>query len=88
MPDRYDDAREWVRGFSQTGADANLEAELQRGRMQKRGFRPDGVPTRARPQRSVRSAGDPLSQQGKPGDSTDGGPLRADARGPAGHDAT
>ena len=84
MPDRYDDARAWVRGFSQTGAEAHLEEELHRGRMLKRGFRPDGVPTRTRPQRSVRSAGDPLFQQAKPGDSTDGGPLHADGRGPAG----
>ena len=75
MPDRYDDARAWVRGFSRTGAEAHLEEELHRGRMLKRGFGSDGIPTRARPQRSAQSAGDPLSQPAKPGDSTDGGPL-------------
>ena len=75
MADRYEDARAWVRGFSQTGADAHLEEELRRGRMEKRGFRPDGIPTRDRPQRSVQGRGDPLSQRAKPGDMTAGGPT-------------
>ena len=83
MPDEYDVVRMYQRGFEREGAHPYLEAELKRGRMQKRGFRPDGVPTRTRPQRSVRSAGDPLSQQAKPGDLTAGGPLHANGRGPA-----
>ena len=84
MADPYDEARAWVRGFSQTGADSNLEAELHKGRMQKRGFKSDGVPTPARPQRSVRSDGEPLSQQGKSGDSTGGGPPSVSDRQGAG----
>ena len=81
MADSYDEARAWTRGFSQTGADVHLEDELRRGRLQKRGFHPDGVPTRDRPERSVQSPGDPLSQPAKPGDLTAGGPLHANAAG-------
>ena len=94
MVDRYDEARAWVRGFSQTGADVHLEDELRRGRLQKRGFGSDGVPTHDRPQRSVRSDGEPLSQPVKPGAVTVGGPLSVTAGGatmrrdPTGCDAT
>ena len=87
MADPYDEARAWTRGFSQRGADVHLEDELKRGRMANRGFGSDGVPTPARPQRSVRSDGEPLSQQGKSGASTGGGPLHANGQGRRGHDA-
>ena len=80
MPDEYDVVRMYQRGFEGTGAHPDLEAELRRGRMQNRGFGPNGVPTRARPQRLVQSPGDPLFQPAKPGADTDGGPLHANAR--------
>ena len=72
MPDRDwqgETVRAWTRGFGRQGAHAELEEELHRGRMAKRGFNPDGRPTRARPA----THGDPLSQRAKPGADTAGG---------------
>ena len=68
MSDPYDEARAWTRGFSQFGADATLEAELRRGRLSKRGFKPNGTASRIKVGReSVPDHGDPLSQKGDTG---------------------
>ena len=86
MADHYDEAREWARGFSQFGADATLEAELHKGRMQKRGFEPDGTPSRITVgRRSVPDDGEPLSQKGKTGGCHRRGATMR--KRPAGHDA-
>ena len=76
MPDPYDVAREWVRGFAGTGAHAELEEHYRQLRDRKRGFK------RKVRQKSVRSSGDPLSGTYSEGAGTAGGPPSVTTGGP------